>query len=383
MEADVLDALPGAGGVGQVDGAVPALHDVGVLVLLVVGAVLVAHKAFAPLHPADDGEGQAAVLGQGHRHRAAQAGPGRLAGVRVGGAGGVVGDGDAAAGQLGGADAGVVVGQRGGFRLRPGVAPVKGLAAVDAVGLAIAHKGHQMARLQLDDVGVDVAVRLGHHDHPPGLAAVVRDAEGGGVARQTLGRVGAQPVGEDPPAVGQDLDGLAAEGALFGEDGLVGAPGAAAVKALLATDHRGELHVVLAGHAVQLGGVHGPDRAVGPVEKGRVLLAAGGVARDIHRGQPGGGVLGQQGADDVDIGAALVGAGKPAAEQVAVGQLDHGGGVGGRPAAGGQQGFDGAHLVVLVQGAVPGQAGQFGISHIHRPFSCVFLVCVLWRQLAL
>ena len=246
---------------------------------------------------------------------------------------------------------------------------------MDAVSLAVAHESHQMARFQLHHVGVNVAVGLGHHDHPPGLALVVRDAEGGGVARQAVGRVGADPVGEDPPAVGQHLNGLAAEGALLGEHRLVGAPGTAAVKALLAADHRGELHIVLAGHPVQLGGVHGPDRAVRTVEKGRVLFAAGGVPRNVHRGQPGGGVLGQHRADDVDIGAALIGAGKPAAEQVAVRQFHHGGGVGRGPAAGGQQGFHRAHLVVLIQGAVPGQAGQFRISHFQRSFLCqTFLI---------
>ena len=331
--------------------------------MLVVGAVLIPHVALAPLHPADDGEGQAAVLTQGHRHRAAQARPGRLAGVGIGGAGGIVRDGDPSAPELDGADAGIVVGQRGGLGLAPAFAPVKGLAAVDAVSLPVAHKGHQVPRFQLHHVGVHMAVGAGHHHHPPALALVVRDAEGGGVPRQPVRRVGAQPVGKDPPSIAQHLDGLAAEGALLGEHRLIGPPGAAAVAAFLAADHGGVLHVVLPFLAVQLGGIHGPHRPVGAVKQRGVLFAAGGVPRNVHRGQPGGGIFGQQRADDVDISAALIAARKPAAQQAAVGQFHHGGSMGCGVAAGGQQGFHRAHLVVLIQGAVPGQAEQFGIGH--------------------
>ena len=346
---------------------VPSLHQVGILVLLVVGLVLIAHVALAALHPADDGEGQAAVLRKRHRHRAAQAGPCSLAGHGVRGAGGVIGNGDAAALQLDRADAGVVVGQRGGCGHRPSLAPVKGLAAVDAVGLAVAHKGHQMPRLQLDDIGMDMAVAAGHHDHAPSFTLVVRDTEGGGVAGQTLGRVGAQPVGKDPAAVGQHLNGLAAEGAFLREHGGVVAPCFAAVGALLAAHHSGELHIVLTLYTVQLGGVHRPHGVVRAVEQRGVLLAAGGVAGDIHRLQPLGTVMRQHRADDVHICAALISTGEPAAEQVTVGQLHHGRCVGGGPAAGGQQGFQRAHLLVLVHGAVPSQAGQFCIGHGHSP----------------
>ena len=117
---------------------------------------------------------------------------------------------------------------------------------MDAVGLAVAHKRHQMPRFQLNDIGMDMAVAAGHHDHAPSLALIVRNAEGGGVAGQTLGRVGAQPVGKDPAAVGQHLNGLAAEGAFLREHGGVSAPCLAAVGALLAAHHGGELHIVLA-----------------------------------------------------------------------------------------------------------------------------------------
>ena len=164
---------------------------------------------------------------------------------------------------------------------------------MDAVGLAVAHKGHQMPRFQLDDIGVDVAVAAGHHDHAPSLALIVRDAEGGGVAGQTLGRVGAQPVGKDPAAVGQHLNGLAAEGAFLREHGGVVTPCFAAVGALLAAHHSGELHIVLTLYAVQLGGVHRPHGVVRAVEQRGVLLAAGWVAGDIHRLQPLGTVIRQ------------------------------------------------------------------------------------------
>ena len=344
--------------------AVAALHQVGVLVLLVVGLVLVAHVAFAALHPADDREGQAAVLGQGYRHRAAQAGPCGFAGLRVQRAGGVVGDGDAAALQFQRADAGIVVGQRGGRGLRPCVAVVEGFAAVDAPRLAVAHEGHQMSRLQLDNIRVDVAVALGHHDHPPRLALVIRNAERRGVAGKAIDRIGAEPVCEDPAPVGQDLDGLTAEGAFFGEDGGVVAPRLAAVGGFLAADDGGVLHVVLAGLPIQLGGVHRPDGVVGAVKQRGVLLAAGGVFGNIHRGQPRRAVVRQAGADDVNIGAALIRTGKPAAQQVAVGQLYHGGGVGGGKTAGGQQRLQRAHLFVLIDRAVPRQAGQFYIGHV-------------------
>ena len=234
---------------------------------------------------------------------------------------------------------------------------------MDAVGFAVAHKGHQMPRLQLDDIGVDVAVAAGHHDHAPSFTLVVRDAEGGGVAGQTLGRVGAQPVGKDPAAVGQHLNGLAAEGAFLREHGGVVAPCSAAVGALLA----GELHIVLALYAVQLGGVHCPHGVVRAVEQRGILLASGGVAGDIHRLQPLGAVMRQHRADDVHVCAALIRTGEPAAEQVAIGQLHHSGCVGGGPAAGGQQGFQRAHLLVLVHSAVPSQAGQFCIGHGRSP----------------
>ena len=224
-----------------------------------------------------------------------------------------------------------------------------------------------MPRLQLNDVGVDVAVAAGHHDHTPGFALIVRDAEGGGVAGKSLGRVGAQPVGKDPAAVGQHLNGLTAEGALFREHGGVSAPCLAAVGALLAAHHSGELHVVLALHAVQLCGVHGPHGVIRAVEQRGVLLAAGGVAGDIHRLQPLGAVVRQHRADDVHICAALISTGEPAAQQIAVRQLHHGGCVGGGPAAGGQQGLQRAHLLVLVHSAVPSQAGQFCIGHGRSP----------------
>ena len=204
---------------------------------------------------------------------------------------------------------------------------------------------------------------LGHIHLPPGFPLVVGDLEGGGVTGEALGGVGAQPVGKNPPAVGQHLDGLAAEGALPGEDGLVGPPGQSAVGALLEADLGGELHVVLPRLAVPLGGVHGPDGAIRAVEEGGVLLAALRVAGDVHGLRPAVRPLGQAGADDVDVGAALIGAGKPAAQQVPVRELQRGGGVAGGVDAGGDDGLHGAHLQVLIENAVGGQSGQNRIAH--------------------
>ena len=343
--------------------SVGALHQVRILVLLVVGLVLVADVAFAPLHPADHGEGQAAVLGQGHGYGAPQAGPCALAAHILGDAGGVVGDGNAAGLGADGADGRIVVGQHRGLGLGPAVAPVKGLAAIDEVRLPAAHEGNQVSIVQLHHGGMNSAIGLGHHDHPPSFALIVGDAEGGGVAGKAVHRVGANPVAVDPASVFQHLNGLPGEGALLGEDGLVVAPGLAAVEGLLAAHLSGVLHIVLAGDAAQLGGVHTPDGAVGAKEQGRVLLRTGGVARDIHRLLPLVRPLGQAGADDVDIGVALKGAGKPAAQQVAVRQLHHSGAMAGAPGAGGDDGFHGAHLRVVVDLTIHGQPGQCRIVH--------------------
>ena len=181
---------------------VTALHQVGVLVLFIVGLVLVAHVALAALHPTDDREGHTAVLGQGYGHRATQPRPRGLAGLRVRRAGGVVGDGDAAALQFQRADARIVIGQRRGRGFCPGIAIVERLAAVDTPGLTVAHECHQMPRFQLHNIGVDMAVALGHHDYSPGLALIVRNTERRGVARQTIDRISAKPVGENPAAIG-------------------------------------------------------------------------------------------------------------------------------------------------------------------------------------
>ena len=234
---------------------------------------------------------------------------------------------------------------------------------MDAVGLAVAHESHQMARLKLYDVGMDMTIALRHHDHMPGLALVVRNAESSGVAGQALSRVGAEPVGEDPAAIAQHLNGLAAEGALLGEDRLIESPRFAAVGAFLAADDRCVLHIVLASLSVELCSIHGPHRVVRTVKQRGVLLAAGGVARDVHRRQPLGTILGQDRADDADVCAALISTGEPAAQQRAVGQLYHGRCLGGGIAAGGQQGFQRTHLFVFVDRAVPSQAGKFFICH--------------------
>ncbi len=257
--------------------AVPTLHEIGVFILLVVGFVLVSHEALAPLHPADHREALAAVLGQCHSHRAAQSRPGCLSRLRVGGTGGIVGNGDPSALQLQGADAGIVVGQRRSLRLRPGLAPVKGLAAVDPVGLAVPHEGHQMSRLQLDHIGMNMAVALRHHHHMPALSLIIRDAEGGRIPGQAVHGIRAEPVGKDPSAVGQHLNGLPAEGALLRENRGVVAPGSAAVGALLTAHHGCILHIVLTLLPIELGGIHGPDRTVRSVEEGRILLTSGGI----------------------------------------------------------------------------------------------------------
>ena len=103
----------------------------------------------SPLHIADHGECEAAVLGQRHGYGAAQARPGSDARRGTGRAGGIVGDGNSSALQLHRADAGVIVGQNRGNRLGPGVAVVQGLAAVDIVRRAASHEGCQVTRLQL------------------------------------------------------------------------------------------------------------------------------------------------------------------------------------------------------------------------------------------
>ena len=226
-----------------------------------------------------------------------------------------------------------------------------------------------MTVVQLHHGGMNSAIGLGHHDHAPGFALIVGDAEGGGVTGKAVHRVGADPVAVDPAAVFQNLNGLTGEGALLGEDGLVVAPGFAAVEGLLAANLRGVLHIVLAGDAAQLGGVHTPHGAVGADHQGRVLLGTGGVAGDIHRLLPFVRPLGQAGADDMNIGVALKGAGKPAAQQVAVRQLHHSGAVAGAPGAGRDDGFYGAHFRVAIDLTIHGQPGQYRIVH---SFSSIF-----------
>ena len=229
-----------------------------------------------------------------------------------------------------------------------------------------------MARLQLHYVGVDMAVAFRHHHLAPGFSLIVGDPKGGGIAGETVRGIGADPVGEDPAAVGKHLDRLAAEGSLLRENRFIGAPGHAAVGAFLAADHGGELHVVFARLPVQLSRVHGPYGVVRTVKKRRVLLAAGRIAGNLHRRKPCGCALGKAGADDVDVGAAFIGACEPAAQQIAVGKLRHGGSVGGGIAACRKQRFQSSHFFVFVDGSVPGQTGKLWIRH---GFPSISIIC--------
>ena len=88
---------------------------------------------------------------------------------------------------------------------------------VDAVGFPVPHKGGQMARLQLHYVGVDMAVAFRHHHLAPGFSLIVGDPESGGIAGEAVRGISADPVGEDPAAVGKYLDRLAAEGSSSGK----------------------------------------------------------------------------------------------------------------------------------------------------------------------
>ena len=252
------------------DHTVFALHDEWIFILLIIGFVFVADETFASFHPPDDGEGLAPVLRQCNRHRAAKTGPCSLSGYGIRRAGGVVGDGNASAGQFGGADAGIVVGQRCGNRLAPGIAIVKRFAAVNPVCFPVSHESHQVSRLQLYHIGMYMTVALRHHHQFPGFSLVVGDAESAGIAGQSVGGIRAKPVAKDPASVGKDLNRLAAEG------------------------HCGELHIVFPFLAVQLGGVHGPYRIIRTVEERRILFASGGISGDVHRRKPCGSVLGKQ-----------------------------------------------------------------------------------------
>ena len=66
----------------------------------------------------------------------------------------------------------------------------------------------------------------------------------------------------------------------------------------------------------------------------------------------------------IQIGITLVGTGKPAAEQIAIWQLCHGRAMSCGEAAGGDQGFQNAHLIILIDGSVPGKMGKLRIWHI-------------------
>ena len=224
-----------------------------------------------------------------------------------------------------------------------------------------------MAILQLHHCCVNPSPGVGHHHLPPGFPLVVRNPEGGGVPCQAVHGVGADPGSVNPSSVFQDLDGLPGEGALLRENGFVVGPGLAAVKGFLAADLRGKLHIVLSRHPAQLGGIHAPYGAVGAQEQRGVLLGTGGIIGNIHRLLPLVRPLGQPGADDVNVRVSLKRTGKPAAQQVAVGQLHHSGAMAGAPGAGGNDGFHGAHFFVLVDLAVQGQAGQSGIFHKFLP----------------
>ena len=119
-----------------------------------------------------------------------------------------------------------------------------------------------MAFFELDHVRMDAPLASRHLHRAPGFPFVVGDLEHRGVTRKTIFAVGADPVAEDPPPVGEDLNRLAAERSLPREHNVVIAPRFSAVCALLAAHDGGILHVVLTLRAGELCSVHRPYLAV-------------------------------------------------------------------------------------------------------------------------
>ena len=220
-----------------------------------------------------------------------------------------------------------------------------------------------MAVFQFHQRRVDASVALRHVDDSPGLTFVVRDAERRGVSRKTVLGIAADPGAHDPAAVGEYLDGLAAEGPLLREQHFRLLPGPSEVPGGLAPDDGGVLHVVLAFHPVQLGGVEGPYLAVGVLEKAGVLLAALRVVGHPDGRLPPAASLGEPGADYADVGVSLKGAGEPHAQQVAVLSLQEPRAVGGVETAGGQECLQRAEILVLIDDAVRHQLLQRRIIH--------------------
>ena len=225
-----------------------------------------------------------------------------------------------------------------------------------------------MTVFQFNNVGVDAPVAARHIHLTPSLTLIVGNLEGGRVAGETVCGIAAQPVGEDPASAAQNLNRLAAEAALTGKQRFVFAPGLAAVRAFLAANLRGELHVVLSRLTVELRGVDCPHGVVRSVEEGRILLAAVRVAGDVHRLRPAAAFLFEAGADDADVRAAFVGAAEPCAQQRAVRQLQQRRRVSGGITARGEEGFKRAHVLVGVDASVRGQPRQLGIIN-HTSFS--------------
>ena len=60
FKTDIFDSLAGSGGIGQMEHTVFSLHQIRIFILPVVCFIFLSHKAFAPLHPPDDREGQTA-----------------------------------------------------------------------------------------------------------------------------------------------------------------------------------------------------------------------------------------------------------------------------------------------------------------------------------
>lgn len=85
----------------------------------------------------------------------------------------------------------------------------------------------------------------------------------------------------------------------------------------------------------------------------------------------------------MDVGAALICTGEPAAQQVTVRQFHHGRGVGGGVAAGGQQRLQRTHFLVFIHRAVPGQTGQFCVGHVVSSISVSDSFCQRGQQICL
>ena len=213
------------------------------------------------------------------------------------------------------------------------------------------------------------AVAARHLYSAPGTALIVGDLKRRRVSGQTGCAVAAQPVCEYPASTCKHLDGLAAEASLPGKQHIRFAPGAAAVRTFLPADDRRELHIILAGHTVQLGCINRPYSAVRREKQRGILLTAFFIMGHLYWSFPSCGSFGQAGANDAHIAAAFKAAGKPGAQQTAVRSFQQGGRMRRSPGPGGQHGLHRSHCRILINGAVRCQAGQTWIFHGFLPLT--------------